>query len=267
QAGSFISIPFKAISNATNNITASSDDIDALRSQNEELREMVMQLEEYRQENDRLLKLLELSNGYSLEATGARVISRSSDSWNRVLTIDKGSAAGLLIGMPVMSANGLIGQIETVSAFSSVVRLITDEQSGVAVFLQANRVEGIVTGSVEGLLYLKYIPLDVEVVPGDVVITSGAGGVYPKGITIGEVVSADYVAADVYQTIVIKPITRVATYEEVLVLTGNQKEVTLATAAGAGGTGAADAAGENGAVPDAAGQDSDAAQGAQAGGS
>ena len=105
--------------------------------------------------------------------------------------------------------------------------MITDSQSGGRGVLQSSRIEGIVTGSAEGLVYLSYIPLTAIVQPGDVVVTSGAGGVYPKGIAIGEVVSVDYSPTDVYQTIIIKPITRVSTYEEVLVLVGNQSEVQI----------------------------------------
>ncbi|NLG10292.1 MAG: rod shape-determining protein MreC [Coriobacteriaceae bacterium] len=226
-AGAMLSRPFQAVGNLTANLGADQEDISTLTAENEELRALVMQLEEYRQENERLSKMLELADTYSLDSTGARVISRSADTWNRILTIDKGSSSGLRVGMPVLSANGLLGQIESVSQFSSTVRLITDSQSGVAAFLQSSRTEGIVSGSAEGLVYLSYIPLTATVQPGDVVVTSGAGGVYPKGIAIGEVASVDFSPTDVYQTIIIKPITRVSTYEEVLVLVGNQSEVKI----------------------------------------
>jgi rod shape-determining protein MreC len=199
--------------------------LEDLRQQNEELEAAVIRLEEYQQENERLSQLLELRDVYGLEAVGARIISRSTDSWNQMITINKGSVAGLTIGMPVMSPNGLLGQIESVSLYSSTVRLISDERSGVACFLQASRVEGVVAGSVEGLLYLQFIPLTVEVKPGDAIITSGAGGVYPKGIPIGEVASVEFISSDVSQTIVVKPLTRVAVFEEVLVLIGNESEI------------------------------------------
>jgi rod shape-determining protein MreC len=132
----------------------------------------------------------------------------------------------MAVGMPVMNANGLLGQVESVSLESSVVRLITDQNSGVAVMLQSSRTEGILTGSVEGLLYLQYIPLDIPVNVGDVVITSGAGGVYPKGIAIGEVSSVTSKPTDSYQTITIQPVSNVSTYEEVLVITSRTAEVT-----------------------------------------
>jgi rod shape-determining protein MreC len=143
-----------------------------------------------------------------------------------VIIIDKGANDGIAIGMPVMSANGLLGQVESVGAFTSSVRLITDPSSGVSVFLQASRAEGILGGSPERLLYLNYMPIDSKVEPGDVVITSGAGGVFPKGIVIGEVVSSTHNLADVYLTVVVRPVSRVDSFEEVVVLTSRTAAVT-----------------------------------------
>lgn len=229
HASSFLGQPAEAIGSAVGDATASAETLSELQSQNEELSALVMQLEEYRLENERLTGLLELSDAYNLETTAAHIIKTSTDSWNQVITIDKGTEDGLAVGMPVMSPNGLIGQIESAGPYTSQVRLLTDPNSGVGVFLQANRSEGVVYGSLERLLYLKFIPLDINVVPGDVAVTSGSGGVYPKGIVIGEVTSVDYRPSDVWQTIVVKPVTRVKYYEEVLVLTGRQSEVTYNT--------------------------------------
>lgn len=225
RASSYLGSGADTLGTAVGDATASPETLSELKSQNEELTALVMELEEYRLENERLSALLDLSNAYGLETSAAHILKQSVDSWNQTITIDKGSEDGMAVGMPVMSPNGLIGQIESVSLYSSQVRLITDQNSGVAVFLQANRSEGVLTGSLSGLLYLNYISLDIDVVPGDVVVTSGAGGVYPKGIVIGEVTSVTYAPSDVYQTIVVKPVTRVKTYEEVLVLTGRQTEV------------------------------------------
>lgn len=225
RASSYLGSAAEQVGTTVGDATASGETLSELQAQNEELAALVMLLEEYRLENERLSELLDLSNAYNLEATAARILRSSIDSWNQTITIDKGSADGIAVGMPVMSPNGLIGQIESVSAYSSQVRLITDQNSGVAVYLQANRSEGVLQGSLEGLLYLNYISLDIEVVPGDVVMTSGAGGVYPKGIVIGEVTSVTSRPSDAFQTIVVKPVARVKTYEEVLVLTGRQTEV------------------------------------------
>lgn len=250
RVGSIIGVPFNAIGNAFTNATASQEDLTTLQEQNAELLATVMKLEEYRLENERLNALLELKDAYNMEAVGARVIGRSSDSWNQVIVIDKGTKDGIGAGMPVMDANGLIGQVESAGPLSSTVRLITDEQSGVAAMIQSSRVEGILSGSINGLLYLNYIPVTTTVNVGDIIITSGIGGIYPKGIAIGEVVSVEATAEDLYHTIVVMPISSSENFEEVLVLTGNETELTYTaptTAADTSvGTGAAETEGEGG---------------------
>lgn len=227
-AGAAIAKPFVAVGNAINNISADSDDITTLQEKNNELTAQIAQLEEYRQENERLTALLDIESAYSVTGTASRIIGRSTDSYNRTITIDKGNNDGISAGMPVMDQNGLIGQIDTVGPTSAVVRLLSDESSGVAALIQSTREEGVVTGSVEGLLYLQYIPVSSTVSPGDVIITSGIGGVYPKGIVIGEVLSVDAGASELYDTIVIKPVAADEIYEEVLVLTGDETEVMYA---------------------------------------
>jgi len=227
NAGAFITTPLRALTNNFDSAQLSEDQYQQLISENETLRSENVQMQEYQQENARLSALLGLKDAYGLESTGARVISQSLDSWNRTITINKGSQAGLRPGMPVMNANGLIGQTESVGPDSSVVRLITDEKSAVGVFIQSNRVEGVLTGSSDGTLYLRYVGIDAAVKAGDNVITSGAGGVYPKGITVGAVYSANFQSTDIYQTIIVHPITKVDTYEEVLVVTGSEATVNL----------------------------------------
>lgn len=223
-AGSWLSYPFKVLGNASTNAGASDETLTELQTENEELRATVIQLEEYRQENERLTELLDLSDPYGLETEGARVIAQSADSWSRTITIDKGSDDGMQVGMPILSANGLLGQIETVGATSSVVRLLTDEHSGVSVLIQSNRAEGVLSGSVEGLLYLNYITTDQTVSAGDAVVTSGIGGTHPKGLVVGEVARVSKNEDSVYYTIVVQPITMTSVDEEVLVLTGNETE-------------------------------------------
>ena len=225
SVGSVVGAPFRAIGDAFSNGTTDDETVVGLYRQIDELQSQLIRMEEYRQENERLLKLLELKDAYNLDAVGARVISTSPDSWHKVITINKGSAAGIEVGMPVMSANGLIGQIESVSPYSAQVRLIIDQESGVAAFLQSSRAEGILSGSVDGMLYLQFITLDVAVAPGDTVITSGAGGVFPKGIPIGEVSSVSFSETDVYQTITVKTFSRVQSYEEVLVIIGSESQI------------------------------------------
>ncbi|MGI6221760.1 MAG: rod shape-determining protein MreC [Coriobacteriales bacterium] len=220
KAGSVVSTPFHAIGNGVTNAAAPTEDLLALQQENAQLKSELIQYEEYKVENERLTALLEISTQYDDESVVANVVSHSTDSWNRTITIDKGSAAGMAVGMPVMTGSGLVGQIESVSPGTSVVRLITDERSGVSVTLQKSRAEGILSGSVDGLLYMEFVPIATEVELGEGVITSGNGGVYPKGITVGVVSRIEGSPTDTYHTLVIQPLASENITGEVIVLTG-----------------------------------------------
>lgn len=224
--GSAVAVPFNAISGASENASATDADYLTLQQENAQLEAELAELETLEDENERLTDLLELQSNYDIESVAARIVARSSDSWNRTVTIDKGTSDGMEVGMAVMDASGVLGQIETVSANTSVVRLITDESSGVSVTLQDAEEDGILTGSVDGLLYLEYIPISTTVEVGDTVVTSGLGGVYPKGIIVGTVTSVEGSSSDTYHTIIVQPNTVAYTTQEVLVVTGDQTEVT-----------------------------------------
>lgn len=235
--GSVVAIPFNAIGGASANAGASSSDYLALQQENATLKSQNSQIEQYKQENQRLSDLLDLKSSYNIESVAARIVTRSSDSWNRTVTIDKGSGDGMTVGMPVMDASGLLGQIESVSAASSVVRLIADESSGVSVYLQNAQSEGILSGSVDGTLYVEYVPVTTNVQVGDTVITSGMGGVYPKGIFVGTVTRVTGNPTDTYCKIVVAPNSVAYTTQEVLVVTGNQTEVQQQASTGEGADG------------------------------
>lgn len=280
RIGAVISLPFQAVGNALTNAAAPTEDLLTLQQENERLRAQTIRFQEYQTENERLRALLDMKESYSLVSTGARVISQSADSWNRTITIDKGSADGLTVGMPVMNGDGLLGQIESVSPVSSVVRLITDDTGGVSVILQNSRAEGVLSGNVDGVLEVDFVPISTQVQLGEAVLTSGLGGVYPKGLVVGAVTRIDGGGADTYYRLVVQPLGEINVNEEVLVLTGNQPEVFYterssdaaagSTAEGAdAGSGAGEgAAGSGSGSTDAgaAGSGTDATQGAAADG-
>ncbi|MDZ4064402.1 MAG: rod shape-determining protein MreC, partial [Coriobacteriia bacterium] len=134
--------------------------------------------------------------------------------------IDRGSADGVDVGMPVLGAQGLLGQTVDVTAHSAKVRLITDQRSGVSALIQSTRAEGVVRGSIDGALSMEYVSRESTVVVGDVVLTSGMGGVYPKGLIIGEVSDVQLAANDLYQHVAVRPSARISGIEEVIVLVG-----------------------------------------------
>ncbi len=226
-AGEWVFTPVDAVRNWFGGFGVSRDEVETLRAQNAELRQRVSELEEARLENERLQEILGFIQARELDAVGARVIGRPINAWEGTIVIDRGSDDGIEPGMPVLAPEGLLGQTVDVTASSAKVRLITDQRSGVSAFIQATRAEGIVNGSIEGELSLDYVSREVTVTVGDVVLTSGMGGVYPKGLLIGEV--ADILAAenDLYPSIVVRPSARLAGIEEVIVLVGAPPEPDL----------------------------------------
>lgn len=184
-------------------LTADGQTMNQLQESNATLSQMVVELEEYRQEANRLESLIGLHDAYGFTSVAARVTGYSSDSYNRIITIDVGSASGVTEGLPVMGTTGVVGQVISVSTYSSQVRLLNDAQSGVAVTLQSSRSEGILSGSVEGVLYLEGVDEGVEVTEGEAVITSGLGGGYFRGLVIGTVSKVEQRQGDATRTIVI----------------------------------------------------------------
>ena len=162
---------------------------------------------------------VEVRNRYSLTSTGATVIGQSTTSWSSTITIDKGEGSGLAIGMPVMTSTGVIGQISDTSAAQSTVRLISDESSGVSAMVQSSRAQGQLVGAPDGTLRLTLVRCDQQVSIGDLVITSGLGGVYPKGLPIGTVTNVSKTSGALYYDITVEPLADSQNLEEVLVIT------------------------------------------------
>lgn len=224
MAGSAIAMPFQGISNIFSNLTADQQTLSDLKAENEQLRSRNAELEETNQSTQRLQGLLDLKNTYNLQSTGARVISGSTDSFNNTIVIDKGTSSGLAVGMPVVDSGGVIGQIIECSPTTSIVRLITDEKSGVAAMVQSSRAQGMLMGSASRQITLNLINTNQKVAVGDTVVTSGLGGVFPKGLPLGKVTSVEAAPGSLYYTIVVEPYGNVSTNEEVMVITSLSEE-------------------------------------------
>ena len=224
MAGSAIAMPFQGIGNIFGNLTADQQTLSDLRAENEQLRSRNAELEETNQSTQRLQGLLDLKNSYNLQSTGARVISGSTDSFNNTIVIDKGTTSGLAVGMPVVDSGGVIGQIIECGPTTSTVRLITDEKSGVAAMVQSSRAQGMLMGSASRQLTLNLINTNQKVAVGDTVVTSGLGGVFPKGLPLGKVTSVEAAPGSLYYTIVVEPYGNVSTNEEVMVITSLSEE-------------------------------------------
>jgi rod shape-determining protein MreC len=216
--GEFATSPIRSASRWTSNFIASRSEIATLRQQNATLRARVAELEEARIENARLRGLIAMTQRGKIKALGAGVIGRPTGTWEGFITIDKGKADGVESGMAVTGVSGLLGRTTEVTARTSRVQLITDQGSGVAAMIQATRAGGILKGSIEGDLSLDYVSRETTVRPGDVVVTSGIGGVYPKGLLIGDVTKVQKDPSDLYLRIAVRPTAQISGIEEVLVL-------------------------------------------------
>lgn len=230
-AGSHVAAGAGDAGEALGNATADEETLSALREKNAELTALVAQDEEIRQENERLRGLLNMQETYGVSGVTAQVIGRSTDAWNQTITINKGERDGVDSGLTVMGPVGVVGQVVSTSRTTATVRLLTDPKSGAAALIQSNRAEGIVRGSLDGLLYLQNVDADVQVSVGDLVLTSGLGGSYVRGLLIGTVVKVEGSAGDATRTIVVSPNDMVSVLEDVLVV---KEDEVLASSQGDG---------------------------------
>lgn len=193
------------------------DRIAALEAENEELKKEI----------DDLKKELDIDKVLSdYKYMNATVISRNTNLWYNTLTIDKGSKSGIKEGMVVINSTGLIGKIINVSTFSSDVRLITTTDSNnkisVTITNGDNRLTGLINGydSKTGYLEVEGISNTDNVSIGDLVYTSGLGGVFPSGILIGKV---ENITTDVYDLAKIINVTPSASFDNINYVTVLQR--------------------------------------------
>lgn len=194
------------------------------RSENEQLRETVNRLsllnrsyEQALQENARLRRLLTMTEVVSRKSVGARVVARTPGFLANVIYIDRGSSDGVRIDSPVVSGDGIIGRVVLVTRNQSQVQLITNPDASVGVMLERTRTPGVLRGSGDYLLDLNYIGNSEQVENGDVVLSSGLDGVFPKGLIIGKVVDSQK-GKGVFRIIKVQPVMDFMRIEEVSVV-------------------------------------------------
>jgi len=219
-AGSWITTPIRAAAGYVSDSAVSREEYLAIRTQNDQLKARLATLEEAKLENERIRGLVDFAQAQDYKTIGARVIGRPTDSWERSIVVDRGTKDGVKLGAAVIAAGGLVGQVIEVTASSAKVRLITDASSGVAVIVQRTRGEGVVRGSVEGKLTLDFVAKEKVPVKGDVLVTSGMGGAFPKGVVVGEVTAVTAAQADLFPKVTAASRVPIDRIEEVLVLTG-----------------------------------------------
>jgi rod shape-determining protein MreC len=193
------------------------------QEQNDKLSMQNQQLQEFKAEAKRLEKLLDYkqANQEQYDLVVSRVIGRQSNNWFKFITIDKGAKDGISQGMPVISADGLVGRVSSTSLNSSQVTLITDREMAVGAIAQSSReTQGIIEGMGESnSLRMINIPYYSKISRYERVVCSGLSQYYPKGILIGYVQSVEKEANGLLLTAVVTPAVAFDKLEEVMVIT------------------------------------------------
>ena len=196
-----------------------------VREENEQLRQELLQYKtaniEYREAlatNIRLQKLLDLKESLSPPTLTAEIIGKDPSLWFRTFTINRGSSDGVQKGMPVVTVEGVVGQILTSSPNYSKVLLATDPNSAVDVITQKTRVHGIVKGLGRDAFSLNYVLQSAVVEKGDFVLTSGLGGVFPKGLMVGTVSEVTKSRRGMFQKIEIMPAVNFSQLEHLIII-------------------------------------------------
>ena len=196
-----------------------------VRTENDQLREHIASLEQkvtdYQEayiENLRLRRLLDFKNSIQGQTVAAQVVLHDMTGWFQTLIVDKGFRSEVSVDLAVVNDEGVVGRILDVSDHYGRVLLITDPGSSVDAIVQRNRVRGILNGKDSTGCLLKYVRSNLDVQVGDIIITSGKDGIFPKGLRLGTVQGIFKDPVDLFQKIEVKPLARLSALEELLIL-------------------------------------------------
>ncbi|MFZ0799487.1 MAG: rod shape-determining protein MreC [Terriglobales bacterium] len=196
-----------------------------VRAENRSLKAQIehMRLEQVRMSQDadqarRLQALLAFKEQFISQTMAAQVIGGSGSELSRSVYIDKGHNDGIKPDMAVITADGIVGKVLRVYRFTSLVLLIDDQTSGVGAILDKTRLQGILRGTPSGEVVLEKVMSDETVPPGELVLTSGGDGIFPKGLLVGRVTKVTP-GSELFLNIRVRPAADLSKLEEVLVVT------------------------------------------------
>jgi rod shape-determining protein MreC len=195
-----------------------------VRAENDELKRQLGELQvQFQQERARaerarqLERLLGFQKDLPVDTIPASVIGASASLDFRGITIDRGSSTGVTANMAVIAPTGLVGRIVTPTAHASKVQLLIDRYAAAGALVERTRAQGIVIGSNGDVLQMNFVAATSDVKVGDVIVTSGVDGIYPKGFAIGKVEHVDN-GNGIYKGIRVRPSVEFNQLEEVLVV-------------------------------------------------
>ena len=228
QAVSWVSNEFRFVTSNIWEIATLHEQNKMLRNEVEQLRVINLQASEAMAENARLRAMVDYKqSAHQFDMVAARVIGRESDTWSSMIVIDRGTGSGIQNDMPVVTPAGLVGRVVEAGPKSSKVQLILDPRSSVGTIVQRaeSRVTGLVQGDVSNptMPQMVNIPRNADVVEGDVIVTSGYGGIFPKGIVVGLVTTLNNDAGGLLKIGVLEAAVDFQKLEDVLVITASRE--------------------------------------------
>ncbi len=188
-----------------------------LRQQNLTLADEVNRLRESRLENIRLRRLLALKERPAFQYLSARVVGAKNEALRNTIIIDVGSDDGVRTNMPVVTDNGLVGKVNSVTGRYAVVQLLLHKDVRVSARVERSRVNGIIRWTGGRALLLANVPSSFDVQPGDVVITSEYSSIFPSGIRIGVVAGTRALPGELFKAVDVTPGVDFDRLEEVFV--------------------------------------------------
>jgi rod shape-determining protein MreC len=188
----------------------------------EQIRILQMEKNEYLEialAYERLKNILNLSEVTSLNNTVlSKVIGRDSTNWSSTVSIDKGSSQDIEQNFAVITHEGIVGYTISVSPWASKVLLASDPSCSIAAIVQRTRDQGVVQGQLTNYYKMKYLVQGADVIEGDVVVSSGLGGVFPKGLVIGKIARINKKSDGLFLDVDIEPSVNFSKLEEVFIV-------------------------------------------------
>ncbi len=192
---------------------------ESLMNENRKLVNTILNLRELEQENIRLRNLFQFKENFKIDTVMARMIAKDVSTEFRAIRINRGKDSGIQPNMAVMNAEGVVGRILRVDEHTSDVVTLLDPLSAIDAYIMRSRARGIVEGLTDSLCQLKFALRVDDIQPGDLLLSSGLGGNFPKGVPVGTIIKVTRKSFGITQKVEVKPSVDFSKVEEVLVVT------------------------------------------------
>ena len=200
------------------------DEYVRFKKQSEVLKAKLISIKENTQAQERYEKIQYFRDNQSYASIVASVIGRDPSNWNASLVINKGHDEGVEVGQPVLSPLGVVGRIFEVGHNTAKVILLSDPTFAVAAVVQRSRENGLLTGTLQGVLHLQYLTDSADVKVGDSVVTSRLSTAFPEGVLIGQITDVQASVNNHTVECLVDPAVDLSELEEVVVIKKNERD-------------------------------------------